>query len=162
MESNQVNTALRYLGSAGATAFTIMGALAIIPADSSKELITQLHILGDSLGTAYGALTKMWVILGPVAFIWLTKMGVNSSSVKGLLGKLTTIAQSSNPVTASQAQAGIVNANAQVLKTAPGANTEVKAAILDAAASLPETQGTIVVNDARLAMAVPNSKVVSQ
>lgn len=162
MESNQVNTALRYAGSSLATAFTVMGALAIIPDESAKELIHQLHVLGDSLSTAYGALTKMWVILGPIALVWLGRMGVQSSSVKGLIGRLTTIAQGSNPATASQAQAGLVTASTQVLQTSPAATTEVKVAILDAAANLPETQGKIVVSDPVLAQAVPSNKVVSQ
>jgi len=107
----QVNTTLRYVGSNLVTLVTVLGTLSIVPKDQVQILIDNLHTLNDSLVTAYGALTKIWVIVGPIALIWLAKIGVSSSSVQGLVKSLMTQA-TSNTASAIEAKVAIVNAAA--------------------------------------------------
>src|ERR1700678_2805155 len=82
--SSQTTVGLRYAATSLATVFTMMGAVSVISPEQAQELIADLHGLNDSIVSAYGYLVKMWVILGPVIIFWLGKLGVNSSTVKGL------------------------------------------------------------------------------
>lgn len=106
---NKLNAALRYGGSNAATLFTVMGVFSLLTPDQIVSLKAQIDVLQQSILTAYGALTKMWVILGPVAAIWLAKVGWNSSTVQAMTAKLLGIARSADPK-ATEAQVAIVTA----------------------------------------------------
>jgi|SRR6185369_8211392 len=109
---NKLNAVLRYGGSNAATVFTIMGVLSILSPEQIVEMKTQLDLLQQSILTAYGALTKMGVILGPVAAIWLAKVGWNSSTIQSMAGKLLGIAKSATDPKAGEAQVAIASAAA--------------------------------------------------
>ena len=104
---NKLNAALRYGGSNAATLFTVMGVFSLLTPDQIVSLKAQIDVLQQSILTAYGALTKMGVILGPVAAIWLAKVGWNSSTVKAMAGKLLGIAKSDSDPKATEAQVAI-------------------------------------------------------
>lgn len=110
---NKLNSALRYGGSNAAMLFTVMGVFSILTPDQIVTLKAQIDVLQQSILTAYGALTKMGVILGPVAAIWLARIGWNSSTVQALAGKLLGIAKNeADPKKATEAQVAIVAAAA--------------------------------------------------
>lgn len=90
---NKLSTLYRYAGSSGATLLTVLGALAFLSPEQIIEVKAQVDVLNSSLITAYGALTKMWIILGPVGVAVAAKMGWNSSGVQALAGKLLSIAK---------------------------------------------------------------------
>ena len=111
---NKLNAGLRYAGTSAATIFTMMGALAILSPDQIAQLSIAVHQLNDSILSAYGALTKMWVILGPIAALYLGKVGVQSSGVKAIADKLLRIASGPASDQAAAAQKAIVQATSAI------------------------------------------------
>lgn len=109
---NKLNAALRYGGTAAGTVMTIGAVLSILKPEQVVELKAQVEILNNSIFTAYGALMKMWLILGPIALYWLGKMGWDSSTVQSLAGKLLRIAANTADPKAMEAKIAIVNAAA--------------------------------------------------
>lgn len=94
---NKLNVALRYAGTSAATMFTIFGVLQFVTPDQVAQLTQAVHEFNDSILSAYGALTKMWVILGPAALVVLGRVGVKSSSVQALGAKLLSMAAHEPP-----------------------------------------------------------------
>lgn len=157
---NKLNAALRYGGAFAATSVTFFGAIQFITPDQAAELIKQIHVFNDSILTAYGALTKMWVIAGPVALLWLGKIGFQSSSIKAMTAKLLTIAANAADPKSSEAQTAIVQAtNVIALNPQIQTSKEAKVALLDAVAEQPEVVGRIGVTDAELVSATKSEQV---
>lgn len=94
---NKLNAALRYAGTSAATMFTIFGVLQFVTPDQVAQLTQAVHEFNQSILSAYGALTKMWVILGPAALVVLGRIGVKSSSVQAIGAKLLRMAASEPP-----------------------------------------------------------------
>lgn len=90
---NKLSAAKRYGSTAGATLLTVLGALSFLTPEQIVEVKAQVDVLNQSIVTAYGALTKMWIILGPVGVAVAAKLGWNSSGVQALAGKLLDIAK---------------------------------------------------------------------
>lgn len=157
---NKLNAGLRYAGTSAATLFAIFGAMQFVTPEQVAQLTAAVHEFNQSILSAYGALTKMWVILGPVLIFWLGKAGVQSSSIKSLAGKLLSIAGNSLDPKASEAQAAIINGtNLIALNPDIETSKEAKVALLDATASLPEVVGTIKVTDKALETATTSEQV---
>lgn len=157
---NQLNAALRYGGTAVGTLFTIFGALQFISPEQVAQLTAAVHDFNQSILSAYGALTKMWVILGPVAIFWLGKVGVQSSSVKAIADKLLKIASGPAGPASVEAQKAAIQVTAAVANdpTIPK-STEAKAALLDAVAAQPEVVGKINVTDPALVAASQSNQI---
>lgn len=157
---NKLNAGLRYAGTSAATLFTIFGALQFVTPEQVAQLTAAVHEFNQSIVSAYGALTKMWVIIGPVALVWLGKVGFQSSSVKAMAAKLLTIAANNNDPKATEAQTAIVEATRSIARDPQiQASTEAKVALLDAVAAQPEVVGKINVTDAKLAEATESPQV---
>lgn len=136
---NKLSTAYRYAGTAGGTLLTVLGALSFLDAQQIADVKAQVDILNQSLLTAYGALTKMWIILGPVAIGVAAKLGWNSSGVQALAGKLLDIAKNDDKAK-------------EVLVTAAAAPEIGTTAIINPAlAASPATPGNVVVSAAAAA-----------
>lgn len=86
---NQVSAATRHLVTAGGTAVTILGALALLPADKVADAVTGLQMLGDHLQLVFGDLSKLWLILGPVLIGFAVKGATFAASLKGQLKSIT-------------------------------------------------------------------------
>lgn len=161
MASNETKVGLRYLGTSAATAFTIMGALSIVTPDQAQQLVAALHQLNDSIVSGYGALLKMWVILGPVAGVWLAKVGINSSTVQGMIASLLKKAQ--GPVSADSvaAQKAIVHATSTIAQdNSIPSSQDATNALVAATIALPQVQA--IVTDKKTADASPSPSVVAQ
>ncbi len=139
---NKLSSAKRYAGTAGATLLTVLGALSFLTPEQIVEVKTQVDVLNQSIVTAYGALTKMWIILGPVGVAVAAKLGWNSSGVQALAGKLLDIAK-----TDDKAKEVLVTAAAS-----PEIGTQ--AIINPSLAPSPATPGNVVVS-ASVAAALP-------
>lgn len=135
---NKLNAALRYAGASASTLFTVFGVLQFVTPDQVAQLTQAVHDFNQSVLSAYGALTKMWIILGPVALFWLGKVGFQSSSVQAMAGKLLKIATSA---------------------PSPEAD-EAKNKLIAATIALPEVQ--TIVTDAKTAAASESPSVVSK
>lgn len=136
---NKLNSALRYGATATATGLTFFAAISILTPDQVAELKAQIEILNQSILTAYGALTKMWIIAGPVAVGVAAKLGWNSSGVQALANKLFSIAANKADPASTQASVAIVNAAAAKEVAGEGA-----AVIAPAIATNPATAENVV------------------
>lgn len=143
--SNKLNSALRYGGATAGTAFAFLALISILSPEQVAELKAQVEILNNSIITGYGALIKMWIILGPIAIGVAAKLGWNSSSVQAMAGKLLTIATNVNdPKGATEAKVVLVNAAASkdigsqgVVNPEMAANPATAANVVAAAPMLP-------------------------
>jgi hypothetical protein len=136
---NKLNSALRYGGTVAGTGFTLLAVMSLLSADQVAELKTQIEVLNNSILTAYGAVVKMWVILGPIAVMWLAKMGYDSSTIKAMAGKLLKIAANRVDPSSTDAKIAIVSAAAS-----PSIGT--LAVINPTMAAHPETPTNVVAN----------------
>lgn len=137
---NQLNAGLRYAGTVGSTALMFAGMMALLSPDQIATVKAQIDVLNQSIITGYGALTKMWVILGPVAFSILGYFGVKSSSVKAIASKLLRIAANVADPSSTEAKVAIVNAAAN--KDVAGAGAVV--VVSPALAANPATANNVV------------------
>lgn len=94
---NKLGTLKRYGTTVGGTALFIMATLQWLTPAQIAELKAQADILNQSIVTGYGALTKMWLIAGPLAVGIAMKMGWNSSSMQALGSKLLKMATNDVP-----------------------------------------------------------------
>lgn len=133
-DSNQLNAALRYIGTSLGTLFTIFGGMQFITPDQVVQLLGAVHDFNESVLSAYGALTKMWIILGPIGVVILARVGVKSSSVQAMSQKL--------------------------LSVASGGNKDAKNTLIAATIALPQVQ--TIVTDEETALASPSPSVVSK
>lgn len=140
---NKLASAYRYAGTTGATALTVLGALSFLDAQQIAEIKAQVDIFNQSVVTAYGALTKMWLILGPIAILVAGKIGWNSSSVQSLAAKLLGIAKNDD-----KAKEVLVTAAAS-----PDIGTQ--AIVNPALAASPATPGNVVASAAVAAQLPP-------
>lgn len=136
---NQLNAALRYAGTIGGTALAVAGAASLLTPDQVAQVKTQIDILNQSIVTGYGALVKMWVILGPAGAALLAYFGVKSSSVQAIAGKLLRIAANAADPASTQAKVAIVNAAASKEVSGEGA-----VVIAPAVAANPATADNVV------------------
>lgn len=133
-DSNQLNAALRYIGTSLGTLFTIFGGMQFVTPDQVVQLLGAVHDFNESVLSAYGALTKMWIILGPVGVVILARIGVKSSSVQAMSQKL--------------------------LSVATGGSKDAKNTLIAATIALPQVQ--TIVTDEETALASPSPSVVSK
>lgn len=110
---NQVSAAIRHLVTAGGTAFTILGAFALLPADKVQPAIEGLRAVGDDVNKLMADLGSLWLILGPVAIGLAVKGATFAASLKG---QLRSIAR--NPAVDIKPQSVIV-APPEVAKAVP-------------------------------------------
>lgn len=134
---NKLNAGLRYSGAAVGTIVTMFGGMQFITPEQAAELITQVHVMNESILTIYGALTKMAVILGPMGVVIAGYFGVKSSSVKELAGKLLRIAANKTAPESIEAKVAIVNAAASPVVGSQGV-------VNPSLASNPQTADNVV------------------
>lgn len=169
---NQVNTALRYLGTnaaAGLTFFTVLGAL---KPEDAQLIVQQSQIIYDAIQDIIGAFAKMWPALFALISFVLLKFGVSASSVQGMLGNIFKEATTGSNASQAEAQKGLAETAVTAINATPvamstpevrAANTEAKATLLQGTITMPEVVNApvIVVNDPALARAVPSPTVVA-
>lgn len=136
---NKLSSLKRYAGTSGATLLTVLGALSFLDVQQIAEVKAQVDILNQSILTAYGALTKMWIILGPVGIAVAAKLGWNSSGVQDLAAKLFGIAKNSADPKSQEAREALVSAAAS-----PAIGTQ--AIINPMLAPSPATPSNVVVS----------------
>jgi hypothetical protein len=143
---NKLNAGLRYTGTSAFTLFTILGVLSLITPEQLAELKTQIDVLGQSILTGYGALTKMWIILGPVGAGLMLKLGIQSSTVQALAQKLLGIAKNDQDPKATDAKVAIVSVAADPTVVGPRGGVVASAEI----AANPATPANVVASPAQL------------
>ena len=139
---NKLNALLRYAGTSGGTLLTIMGVFSLLSPEQIVDVKQQIEIFNNSIVSAYGALTKMWIILGPVAIAFLAKAGWNSSTVQAMTSKLLGIATNTSNLAAAQA------ARVELVKAAASPAIGTQAIVNSALAADPATPANVVVSAA--------------
>jgi hypothetical protein len=81
--------------------------------------------------------SKMWIILGPLLAFWLAKVGIQSSSVQGLVNRLLQMAREEATPASDAAKVAIVNAAAAL--------PEVEKVVAPELAIIPTTAPEVVV-----------------
>jgi hypothetical protein len=145
---NQLNAGLRYAGTAAGTLFGVLGAMSLITPEQAHDLVMQVQVLNQSILTAYGALTKMGLILGPAAAIIAGYFGVKSASVQALGAKLLNMVKQEPPaptviggLESIQVAPTVTVAEAQKTIAAASSATEVLAAVVAAAPAAVASKG---------------------
>ncbi len=162
---NKLGALKRYGTTAVGTALTIMAALQLLSPDQIAQLKAQADILNQSIVTGYGALTKMWIIAGPVAVGIAVKMGWNSSSLQALGSKLLKMATADVPQAPSVGglesvgAAGSAQADVAKAQVAIANATSAKDVLVAATIGLPQVQA--IVTDKETADAIPSASVVA-
>jgi len=82
---NQIDAATRHLVTAGGTAFTILGALALLPPDKVMLLINTLQDAGTHLTALTGDIGVLITVLGPIVVGFAIKGATFAASLKGQL-----------------------------------------------------------------------------
>lgn len=149
-QQNQVNIALRYAGTSLGTLFTLLGAVQFISPEQVAQLASASHDLSASIITGYGALLKMWVILGPLAVGGLTALGIKSGAAKAMGAKLLDMATAVKNSADTPAEARLAIANA----------ADAKQVLIAATIALPEVK--TIVTDSATAAAAPSNSVVPE
>lgn len=89
MTKDQFNAAIRHVGTAGATAFTVFAALGTIPQDKAQEIIANIHVITQSLENIFGAASAIFAIVGPALMVVFPKMAATAASLSGQLRSIT-------------------------------------------------------------------------
>jgi hypothetical protein len=135
--SNQVNTAARYLGSNAATAFAVLGLMGFLSPEQIQALNAAMNDFTTGIGMVVSSASKMWIILGPLLAFWLAKVGIQSSSVQGLVNRLLQMAREEATPASDAAKVAIVNAAAAL--------PEVEKVVAPELAIIPTTAPEVVV-----------------
>jgi hypothetical protein len=85
----QVSAITKHGVTAGATAFTVLGALAFLPADQVSAAIIKLQVIGDDINKLTADVGGLVVFLGPGVVLLMGKMAAARASVTGALKTIT-------------------------------------------------------------------------
>lgn len=165
LDSNtNTGTVFRYIGSNLTGGLTVFVALGTLSPEQAQDVLKNVHVMYAATQSFAGAFANIWYIIFPIAALYLGRLGIKSNAVGAFMDRVLKVAQSGNTPAAAEAQKAIIDATATVLSTTrpQDATKDVKAAILNAATTLPEvTDSKIEVADRALADAVPCTSVVA-
>jgi len=134
---NQVNAALRHVGTAAASAASVFVVFGFLTPEQAQSVIADMQDIVGGLQQAFGGFSKLALLLGPIFTTLMATYAAKSGTVFNLLATLNKIANSSKPV-----------------------STDAKAAIVNAASALPEVEK--VVAPALAPIPITSPKVTTQ
>lgn len=117
---NQVNAALRHVGTASASAASVFVVLGFLSPDQAQAIIADMQQIVAGLTQAFGGFSKILIIVGPVFAGLMATFAAKSGSVGSLISSL--LKQSQGTTAAADA---------------------TKTAIVNAAATLPEVEKVV-------------------
>lgn len=162
---NKVNVAARYVGSNALGALTLAAALAGMPTEQAHQIVDGLQKMYEATQDFVGAFAGVWFIIFPIIASLLAKLGIDASGFGAMVGKVLAAAKAGDANAQAQVvqATGTLLANPQTLavqRTDPNQVLQVKTALLDATAALPEVVGSINVTDAKLEAGTSSPQVV--
>ncbi len=89
---NQVNAALRHVGTSAATATTIFVMLGFLNADQAQGILAAMQDVVAGLQQAFGGFSKIAIIIGPVFATMMATYAAKSGSAASLVGTLLKMA----------------------------------------------------------------------
>lgn len=148
----QVKNITGHVATAAGTAIAIFGlqAKGIDP----QKMVAAINSLGDLFN-------NLVVVAGAIAAIFAGYKSVTGSSDTSVIAQTTTLANNPAQLRSGEAQRELVAAVANLASGGGMVSTEAKAAVIDAAAAIPEVVGQIKVTDAALAAKTISAQVVT-
>lgn len=138
VEQSQIQAAKRHLFNTAATTFTILAAIALLPKPKGQALVDNLHIIGDSVTAIMGAVSNIWLLLGPVVLGICYRGAFTAGSFLSQVKQIITKA-ASNTVQGGEAKAALVQAvDGMVVNNSDAKSTDIKVAIVNAAAKISD------------------------
>ena len=116
---NQVNAALRHVGTASASVASVFVVLGFLTPDQSSAVIADMQEIVAGLQQAFGGFSKLALVLGPVLATVMATYAAKSGSAASMIGALIKITHKTNTIAADDAKAAIVNVVAPALAVTP-------------------------------------------
>ena len=116
---NQVNAALRHVGTASASVASVFVVLGFLSPEQSAAVIADMQQIVAGLQQAFGGFSKLALVLGPVMATVMATYAAKSGSAASMLGNLIKMTHNSNAPAADEAKAAIVNVVAPALAVTP-------------------------------------------
>lgn len=103
---NQVSAALRHVYTSAGTVLAIGTLVAVVPQDQVQPIMDALRETGDGLQHAFGGLSKLIVLVGPIVAVWMAKIAASSASFRSQLQSV--FSQAATPGNVEQQKAMVV------------------------------------------------------
>lgn len=103
----QFAAALRYAGTAAGTLATLGALVGVLSQEQSAALVATVHAIIDDLTHLFGDVSKLVLLLLPVATFWFAKMGWNSASTKSQIASVQALPQAQVTVTDPKLAEGV-------------------------------------------------------
>lgn len=87
--NDQVSAALRHVGTAGATTVGVFAVLGILSPDQVAAVIADIHQITDGLQQTFGGVSKIIIIVGPIAATYFAKGAVMAAGLRRQLKAIT-------------------------------------------------------------------------
>ena len=79
---SQIATAGRYAGTIAGTAASVAAVMGVLTPDQSAAFVADVKAIIDDLGQLFGDVSKLVILVIPIATLYLAKIGYSSASPK--------------------------------------------------------------------------------
>jgi hypothetical protein len=103
----QLTTVARYVGTIAGTTASVGAVLGVLTPDQSAAMVADVHAVIDDLGQLFGDVTKLVLLVLPIATVWLAKIGYTSASPKSQIASVQALPAAQVNVTDPKLAEGI-------------------------------------------------------
>jgi ethanolamine utilization microcompartment shell protein EutL len=89
----QLAAAGRYAGAAAGTAATVGAVLGVLTPEQSAAFVADVKAVIDDMANLFGDVSKLVLLVMPIATVWLAKIGYNSASPKAQIASVQAMPQ---------------------------------------------------------------------
>jgi hypothetical protein len=113
---NQVNAALRHVGTATASAASVFVVLGFLSPEQAQAVIADMQQIVDGLQQVFGGFSKLLIVIGPVFATVMAGFAAKSGGAANLVASVLKIATGPASPAAAEAQKAIVQATVAIAK----------------------------------------------
>lgn len=99
--------AARYVGTIAGTAASVAAVMGVLTPDQSAAFVGDVKAIIDDLGHLFGDISKLVILIIPIATLWLAKIGYNSASPKSQIASVQAMPQAQVTVTDPKLAEGV-------------------------------------------------------
>lgn len=103
----QVYAGLRYAGTAAGTIGTIAALVGVTDQQTAQNIVASVHAVIDDLTQLFGDVSKLALLVVPVATVYLAKIGYSSASPKKQIAAVQAMPEAQVTVTDPELAKGI-------------------------------------------------------
>ena len=85
---SQIATAGRYAGTIAGTAASVAAVMGVLTPDQSAAFVADVKAIIDDLGQLFGDVSKLIILVIPIATLYLAKIGYSSASPKSQIASV--------------------------------------------------------------------------